>query len=1581
MADIILAKPEAGTRSVVQSVENARIQLNFMTGDALLERSGDDLVFSFEDGSSIVIQDFYTAYTRESVPDFILDGAQIAGADFFAALNLDELMPAAGPAASTAEGGRFHEYANTELIDGLDRLDGLDLSSSRAFSPEREAWGGLRGNDVPNFEPALNEPGSLAVEEAGVFHGGNEENPGIPSISGTLTGDDPNNDNITFHLVDGSGASVSSIPTKYGVMALNPDGTYTYTLNNDSTDTQSLACGTSVTETFTVRVEDEHGAWTDTNITVTIRGTNDRPELELEGKEASFTEDAGAYESGGKFTVTDVDADAGTNQTFLIAADDGELTQTGHKTAEGSTPAVFETEYGTLTVDPDGTWTYKLDNDSEAVQGLGKDETHIEEFTITVVDEHGASSEQTITVTITGVNGLPVPDPAGGSLTVRETGVWGDADRGGHPDPNETLDGSSKVSGQIQVKDEDRGETHTFYSDALKGKGEAGSTFTLEGTLERNGEPSETQSILCTVVETETITLPDGSTASFVTSFKTDYGTFTLNPETGVYSFEPQQDSEAMNALEQGDRLSFNIGVTVQDSAGGLSENPFNLAITIEGTNDRPTLSITETLDVVESGVGKDAAGNPYENGTDKEENTPFTGKDTSSGEAEGSDVDRGDEDGLVYGAVAGKDAGTLSDDARFAEDAEGNPSGEVRIEGEYGTLILSADGSYRYVLAEKGNEGIEDDDSRAGKVNALNENDERTDSFVIYVKDEHGSWDSKTLTVNITGTNDRPELFLREDRAYWDEAGKEVGSDTPDTSLHEASRDGREGGEAGVVSLTGSVYATDADEENGGGQETTTDDNHGLEFSLTGGKSSLEDESGAKVDVDINVDGGKAISTDYGTLTIDEYGNYCYDLNMDSEKLKALSEGDTVTETFTVRVTDDRGAWDEKEITVTIKGTNDLPILVDGSSEMNVVEAGVWGSKDPAHKPDEKVSSEEEYTQSVQFDKVDANDTHSLVIGGDHLPKDAGLMVSGPVSGDFADALTGSTYSITETGSAGEYTVTATIPGINGGNPITLGTLTLEQNGEDGDLSYTFTPNQGEDGLQNIPQGMDLSIQIPLKVKDNHGVLSEGTHTATINIEGTNDRPSISVKEQADDDIYVSGVGRDEDNGDKPITTEPDTLLNPAENQDYSSKMEITGSLTASDPDAGDETSFFISGAKGNNGNGISCAVGDDESTVTVSLNGEEIGKLILDPETGSYSFKLTNEAPLKGYEEGSSFSFTVDFKSKDQHGSTSTNSVQQEFTIHASNDKPTITNGEENPLDKSILESEDKVTGRVEFEDADKDSTDADGKGDSHTFGLITKEDYENLQDGESVDMKPSISADGWGKLEINPETGEYTFYLDKTSNKVIGLREGQDQELHFYVVVRDDKGAYDVQEITITITGEDTPTVFRGNAAIHVVEEAGVIAPEKDGKQNTDKPGKPTASGKLEAEEFDKVGEDFEGADPDESLPIEYSVTGEGVVQKTFGDLDDPTNIQEAINKAFSGEEWGSDATVSIVTGIYGTLYLNSATGQYFYQLNNGSEATDALKQGQIEYDEFTIHAGEKGNPESLGADQPLKIAVNQ
>ena len=101
-------------------------------------------------------------------------------------------MPAAGPAANaaSADGGRFREYADDALINGVNRLDGLDLSSNRAFFPERDPWGGLRGDDTPNYAPTLSVSGSLGVIESGVFPGGNELYEGVPSMSGRATGTD-----------------------------------------------------------------------------------------------------------------------------------------------------------------------------------------------------------------------------------------------------------------------------------------------------------------------------------------------------------------------------------------------------------------------------------------------------------------------------------------------------------------------------------------------------------------------------------------------------------------------------------------------------------------------------------------------------------------------------------------------------------------------------------------------------------------------------------------------------------------------------------------------------------------------------------------------------------------------------------------------------------------------------------------------------------------------------------------------------------------------------------------------------------------------------------------------------------------------------------------------------------------------------------------------------------------------------------------------------------------------------------------------------------------------------------------------
>lgn len=57
----------------------------------------------------------------------------------------------------------------------------------------------------------------------------------------------------------------------------------------------------------------------------------------------------------------------------------------------------------------DGSYTYKLNNQLQAVQELGEDDEPLTEiFTIYVKDKDGGVTSQKITVTINGTNDLPV---------------------------------------------------------------------------------------------------------------------------------------------------------------------------------------------------------------------------------------------------------------------------------------------------------------------------------------------------------------------------------------------------------------------------------------------------------------------------------------------------------------------------------------------------------------------------------------------------------------------------------------------------------------------------------------------------------------------------------------------------------------------------------------------------------------------------------------------------------------------------------------------------------------------------------------------------------------------------------------------------------------------------------------------------------------------------------------------------------------------------------------------------------------------------------------------------------------------
>ena len=1415
---------------------------------------------------------------------------------------------------------------------------------------------------------------------------------------------------------DGDVESSEPVEGSFGHLVLNSDGTWTYTLKGEGEAVQGTASldgetfdissidalpeGATITDTFTIYVKDEHGAWNLETVTITITGSNDKPSLEIRDGNGQILTDGAVLETiesdpadaddatswpqlSGSFDIRDVDADAGSDQTILIAGGthtDGDVEhatspaaghepQPGHIGSEGGTQAIFTTDYGTLTVNPDGSWTYVVNSGSELVQQLDPEHPHFETFEITVVDEHGAYDTREIVIKVEGSSAFPVIT-AKDDLVFKEEGVYHDGSDGNTPtEAGNVVDGQGNVipghhqteslSGRVDATDVDLGDQGnlSFRVDAA------------DAQLKTDGTPAVTQPEAPKLVSTS----PNGDTV-----YESGYGTLTFHAD-GTYTYELKSgafdaDGNAVNKLAQGEVLTETFTVTVRDTFG--KEVSTDITITIHGTNDKPRLELGDgsddgALHVTESGVGRhddgavvdgpddELVGAPSKDGTAADEIGRYDGALTDSDKATGKDADHGAE--LVYGVEAGK--AESPDGVDFTTDG-----GDVSVRGQYGSLTIGADGSYSYTLDES-SDFTAGDGTQYDRLDYLNEGETLTETFTIFVRDEHGAWASKEVTVTVTGTNDRPTLDVLDGKKFFDASGKEIA--VADDRLHAYGT--ADSAADAVVRLTGRVQASDDDRENGAGQETTDGDNHGLQFSLQGtgydpaltSSSVWKDGSGhdlgtGPVEVSRSGDGGYVATTEYGTLTLDQYGNYTYELHDGDDDVTALGKGETVTETFVVRVVDHRGAWSEKTITITIEGTDDKPVLSDDTkSVLDVYETGVWGDQPGAHRPDDIFTGGPTGSQTVtvSFEKQDANDRHSLVIAGSGLPANASLTVT-----DGGTPVEGAIYSIVA-GANGTYTLTAVIPGVNEGKSIMLGTLRLEQNGTDSDLTYTFVPTQS--GLNGLPQDMDLSIDIPLKVKDQNGNLSEGEHTATINIHGTNDRPTIEVTRPAPEDVYADGVGREDDGS--AVATPDKTELNPEENAPYESRS-VEGQLTASDVDAGDTTfSYFVDKVGGISNPALTATVGDGRTTVTLSLSGVAVAELTLDPATGKYSLSLldTDEAraALAPYGEDVKFDFTVYFNVRDEHGSTAQTSASQKFSIHGTNDAPEIKDASDLGMDEGMV----SVAGQVSAEDADA--------GHKLTYGLLSDPDFGSLNgaDPESVGMTTSLSNE-FGTLKIDPATGKYTFYLDAESEAVISLPEGEKKELTFHVAVRDDKGAWDVKDITVTITGKDTATVFVGDAAVVPVVEAGVVPDTYPQKENVLTDGTPSAHGKLEAKDYDT---DADGTPHKVEFSINKTESGQEPATSAFSKLG--SDIQEAISQQFPEEAWGADADIQIMQGQYGTLYLNTSTGQYFYQLDNDSDATNALKRGEIRYDDFSIHAQGTGKGDTQGADQPLKVAV--
>ena len=325
MADIRLAKPVAGTTQTVPSAPDGRFIFDFPADAATLTRSGDNLVLTFEDGASIQLQGFYTTYSKEEMPSFQVDGVEISGQDFFAALG-EDLMPAAGPAAgsSAARGGRYNEYGGSDLLDGLDHLGRLDIGfdggvqlATDTVEPsawyEGDGWVDHGVTVTPLDSDAAAEV--VTVHEAGLANGTTPGAADAPvAAGGSLIINAPDGvasiviGNVTvFENGALTGNTVSTDEGTLTVTGYDPatgrlDFNYTLDRNTTEHDKSDPATDTQISHDLTVTVTDTDGDSGSTTITVNV--VDDGPKINLTGASSGLLVDE-TFGSNGSQDVND----------------------------------------------------------------------------------------------------------------------------------------------------------------------------------------------------------------------------------------------------------------------------------------------------------------------------------------------------------------------------------------------------------------------------------------------------------------------------------------------------------------------------------------------------------------------------------------------------------------------------------------------------------------------------------------------------------------------------------------------------------------------------------------------------------------------------------------------------------------------------------------------------------------------------------------------------------------------------------------------------------------------------------------------------------------------------------------------------------------------------------------------------------------------------------------------------------------------------------------------------------------------------------------------------------------------------
>ncbi|ALQ02191.1 retention module-containing protein [Pseudomonas brassicacearum] len=705
----------------------------------------------------------------------------------------------------------------------------------------------------------------------------------------------------------------------YGTLVLNPNGTYTYTLNTSDPQFVALHGGGSGTETFTYTLTDADGDTSTANLVLQVHN-NDDPVvlvgLNAEGGELSLQEknlsdgsspDAPALTQSGTFTVTALDG----VQTLSV----GGINVVTGGVAAGFPQSITTALGNTLTITGFNaatgvvSYSYTL-LDNEAHPNANGANSVSEQFAVVATDDNGTTANGNLDVNI--VDDLPKAVDDSNASTASETHLT----LTGSVLTNDTQGADHVASGPITpgtftgtygtlVLNADGSYTYTLNTaDAdfkgLHGGGDGSETFTYTLT-DADGDTSTANLVLQVHNNDDPVVLvglnaeggelslqeknlSDGSSPD--APALTQSGTFTVTALDGVQTLSVGGINVVTGGVAAGfpqsitTALGNTLTITGYNAATGVVSYSYTLLDNETHPNANGANSVSEQFAVVATD----------DNGTTANGNLDVNIVDDLPKAVDDSNASTASETHLTLtGSV-------LTNDTQGADHVASGPITPGTFTGTYGTLVLNADGSYTYTL-----------NTADADFKGLHGGGDGSETFTYTLTDADGDTSTANLVLQVHN-NDDPVIITGLD------------TDGGELTVQEKNLSDGSSPDAPALTQSGTFTVTALD-----GVQTLSVGGINV---VTGGVAAGFPQS---------------ITTALGnTLTITGYNaatgvvSYSYTL-LDNETHPNANGANSVSEQFAVVATDDNGTTANGNLDVNI--VDDLPKAVDDSNASTASE------------------------------------------------------------------------------------------------------------------------------------------------------------------------------------------------------------------------------------------------------------------------------------------------------------------------------------------------------------------------------------------------------------------------------------------------------------------------------------------------------------------------------------------------------------------------------------------------------------------------------------------------------------------